>query len=141
MNRPELPFDPKLKECAEEMKALLSKYEAGGVVVVSSRSHIEFFYMVPSQGGACNFRVGFAWEPSKSVTRPSATAYGLPPTDWCTIKIQPNGRVDIRVTDKSVVTHWVALEPRVLDHFLEYVRGLHDALRAKEQLMREANGE
>jgi hypothetical protein len=43
-----LPYDPRLKACAVEIKAVLDKYSAGGAISLASDTHTEFLIHFPA---------------------------------------------------------------------------------------------
>ncbi len=45
-------FDPKLRECAEELKTILKKYDVAATVSLVSSTHGEFFIHFPTWSGA-----------------------------------------------------------------------------------------
>lgn len=45
------PYDPKLRECAEEFKALCKKYDCAGVVLFVSPTHCEFVNEIAPKWG------------------------------------------------------------------------------------------
>jgi hypothetical protein len=48
MKEKEVKFDPVLKQAMEEIKSVLAKYDIGGHVVLSSKSHGEFLFHFPT---------------------------------------------------------------------------------------------
>lgn len=36
--------DPRLKDCIEELRPILAKYDVAGVVMLASKTHLEFLY-------------------------------------------------------------------------------------------------
>jgi hypothetical protein len=44
-------FDPKLKECAEELKAIINKYDVAATISLISPTHGEFVIHLPTWSG------------------------------------------------------------------------------------------
>lgn len=40
-------YDPKLKDCVEEIETIMRKYDCGGLVTLHSKSHGEFKIIIP----------------------------------------------------------------------------------------------
>lgn len=43
-----ISFDPSLKDCMHEIEAILAKYDAGGSIVLNSKTHGEFKIVLPT---------------------------------------------------------------------------------------------